>query len=594
MRFGFLLIGCINGLILLSSPNRLPFQLILPSPPALAHSCIYTSQELTAEREASIKASRQAGEDVKLLEKALARWERELARVEKDWERDRKKEEATAAKAQREKEREEERERKRREAEEAKRYPMEDLELLKELRAAGANPPEDLPLPAPLDAAAQSTEVPLLLVSDFLACFKDHLGLAGRCPTLQQLRDALADDTLGWGLDFETCDKPNLKALDALPYRRLTRVYEILLENLLEGADKRGEADDFSRMERRWLYMLDIEGAWPEIVARYVLTDDPAYLPADVAEAARALRSQAPEKLSLAQHARLLVHLCDLLMDGGAVREGIEERLEQIEELDKQRYEERKGIWAERRKLKEEEDEERARRREEEEARRGEEGEGETGGEKKKDGGGGGKGKDKPRETTPQPPSMELPEELREFKGDAGDRKAVSEFRQRQQAERRRLEKELAKWNAELLRSQREANKKKQEEEKVAVQLARRREELKEREQILQENYELERSKIAIRAPLLGQDRHRRRYYWGLGGRKDRVYYELEGTWGVLDSIDQVRALLEALDPRGVRERALREELEASLKSIERAFRVAATGGGEDKEPAHRGRGRTS
>lgn len=42
----------------------------------------------------------------------------------------------------------------------------------------------------------------------------------------------------------------------------------------------------------------------------------------------------------------------------------------------------------------------------------------------------------------PAEPTWELPEDLREYKGDLGDRKAQSDFRQRQQAEKRRLDKE--------------------------------------------------------------------------------------------------------------------------------------------------------
>lgn len=139
---------------------------------------------------------------------------------------------------------------------------------------------------------------------------------------------------------------------------------------------------------------------------------------------------------------------------------------------------------------------------------------------------------------------------------------------------------------ADLVRKQREEDKAKKALELVHRARERKKEELKEREQALQEKYEAERRKIAIRAALLGTDRYHRRYYWGLGGRRDRVFYEQppgvgqerqSSTWGEITSVDDLEALYESLDSRGVRERELKESLEDSWKSIERAMKMSET-----------------
>ena len=49
-------------------------------------------------------------------------------------------------------------------------------------------------------------------------------------------------------------------------------------------------------------------------------------------------------------------------------------------------------------------------------------------------------------EETDAEPSFELPDELVEWKGSPSDRKGQLEFRQKQQKERSRLDKEKAKW----------------------------------------------------------------------------------------------------------------------------------------------------
>lgn len=75
--------------------------------------------------------------------------------------------------------------------------------------------------------------------------------------------------------------------------------------------------------------------------------------------------------------------------------------------------------------------------------------------------------------------------------------------------------------------------------------------------------YERELSELAVRAKPLGQDRHYRRYWWGLGAQRGCLFVEdaearLVGAWHTIAEID---SLMQALDGRGVREQGLLAEL---------------------------------
>lgn len=57
------------------------------------------------------------------------------------------------------------------------------------------------------------------------------------------------------------------QAAEQLPFKRLSTVYEILIENLLEDVNKNPE-HGLTRMQKRWYKLLYLDGVWPEIVSR--------------------------------------------------------------------------------------------------------------------------------------------------------------------------------------------------------------------------------------------------------------------------------------------------------------------------------------
>ena len=89
-------------------------------------------------------------------------------------------------------------------------------------------------------------------------------------------------------------------------------------------------------------------------------------------------------------------------------------------------------------------------------------------------------------------------------------------------------------------------------------------------------------SALAVRAEPLGEDRHRRRYWWGLGGQRGCLFVEdaeggLVGAW---TSPSEVAALMAALDKRGVREARLLAELTKVLPTPGTALAVSQVRGG--------------
>lgn len=173
---------------------------------------------------------------------------------------------------------------------------------------------------------------------------------------------------------------------------------------------------------------------------------------------------------------------------------------------------------------------------------------------------------------------FELPPELQVYSGDPGDRKALIQFRQRQQDERRRLDKAKQTW----LVAHRQRKKDREAEKKAAAEAEktkqREREAAEEKLLARQEAYEREIEKYAVRRLPLGCDRKHRRYWWGLAGNRTALFVQdaSDGSWGAFKSPEELDGLMDALDKRGVREAGLLEALEKRYRGVQDALRREA------------------
>lgn len=78
-----------------------------------------------------------------------------------------------------------------------------------------------------------------------------------------------------------------------------------------------------------------------------------------------------------------------------------------------------------------------------------------------------------------------------------------------------------------------------------------------------QEEFERALEDCCIRREPLGWDRKHRCYWWGVAGERRLVYVQdWSGHMGVLATPEQLDALMDALEPRGVREHGLQGSLE--------------------------------
>eukprot|EP00899_Mesostigma_viride_P003923 jgi/Mesvir1/13531/Mv24050-RA.1 len=156
-------------------------------------------------------------------------------------------------------------------------------------------------------------------------------------------------------------------------------------------------------------------------------------------------------------------------------------------------------------------------------------------------------------------PCFDLPESFREFAGDPNDRKAVLAHRDMVRREEERLAKEKAAYEA-----------KKKAQERALLTERRRQQDLKRKEEKereerrakMEEKFEQEMTRRALRVPLLGHDREHRRYWffpssWGV------LYVEDPATraWGWYSDKEQVDALMAWLNDKGSREHALKHAL---------------------------------
>lgn len=125
------------------------------------------------------------------------------------------------------------------------------------------------------------------------------------------------------------------------------------------------------------------------------------------------------------------------------------------------------------------------------------------------------------------PPSFELPPELQEYTGKPNDRKAQLQFRQAQQAARKRLDKERAKWQADLRSREREREANARAEAEAQRALAREKLSAQDALAKQQDAYDKVVDRHAIRRAPLGWDRHHRAYWVGLAGQKAALYCQV-------------------------------------------------------------------
>jgi hypothetical protein len=202
---------------------------------------------------------------------------------------------------------------------EARRLPIDDLELLKELRAEAAAgrrpaPTADVAQPRWLDPEESHRLAGTLFVADLLTQFGRNLG----CKTmgLQELQRAVATAPDGGDGDDSGGSAP---ALHAMYFRFL----QVVLDDLRATGDATGA-------EKRWHSLLS-EGTWPEVLRRMVLTrsaaggsnsDAPSRGRADehASLAAGMLAFDGADALTSDQHLALLLFLADEVLDSDRMR----------------------------------------------------------------------------------------------------------------------------------------------------------------------------------------------------------------------------------------------------------------------------------
>lgn len=75
--------------------------------------------------------------------------------------------------------------------------------------------------------------------------------------------------------------------------------------------------------------------------------------------------------------------------------------------------------------------------------------------------------------------------------------------------------------------------------------------------------------RVAVRTSPLGEDRHKRRYWWGLGGHAGPLYVEMiDGSWGQVTTKQRLDAIIKSLNVKGIRELQLKQTLEAKYHQI--------------------------
>lgn len=205
------------------------------------------------------------------------------------------------------------------EKEQRKKYPIDDLELLEDVKAAaaaagGAGQPAldpDVHQPTWLPGEEGARLANALYVSDIFNQFGRALGIkALNFVELEKLLQSAAE-CAGKGSAAGADGGP--AALHAAYYRALHLILEDLKEQKMATA-----------AERRWLSLLS-DGTWPEVLRRLVLTrasyDQPYAHPSKPATMAASMMAfDGADELTYDQHMALLSFLADEILDSGRMR----------------------------------------------------------------------------------------------------------------------------------------------------------------------------------------------------------------------------------------------------------------------------------
>ncbi|CAL5227755.1 g10774 [Coccomyxa viridis] len=424
---------------------------------------------------------------------------------------------------------------------EVRRYPIDDTELHAELRDkasdGGDTAADDMPV-GPLetiDAVTSHAMSATMFVADFASTFHHPLGLP-RAVNFKQLQDAIAAEGQLDGREV------------------LWELYEGLMRFLLNNTT--------GRTERRWLNCLGA-ATWPEVVRRYCLFHMAKYQDPQITNAAGLLGDQGCETLEADLHRSLLCHLCDEALDREPLRVLLTRRMDWAENVRKDMRDaaaEDKGRIKE---LIEARKEERKRKRAE------------------------GKGR------ISNAASWDEDEQKVKMEGaDSG----FGAFENGDGPEHRYsgglLGEDSAAEDVDMAdaEQQRGGNKRKGKGGKGANPKAEANRELERQQAEMedatirrQEEFERALEDCCIRREPLGWDRQHRCYWWGVAGERALVHVQAwDGRMGAISTPDHLDALMDALEPRGVREHGLQASLEKMYHSITNAMTL---GPGEMLEP---------
>ena len=504
--------------------------------------------------------------------KLMAKGEREAERARIMSEKNRLKEQEKAEKAAlREREKQErdalkaaEKARKEKEA----RYPLDDdilaIELAEEAKEAGV----------PFDFLYPTIPKPVILpngqilaeeasIAEFLNTFAEGL----EAPPGLNNADAVNDL-------FEN----NTKARSTLAELYLSLVYEALTP----------AASGPGRLVAR-LNRIVNNLNWPEVARTLILHGGEMTHGKAAHDVAQKLGNVAWVALSKEEHLVLLRALADTALEGDVCRGIISARMQQADVFRTERHEARLKAVANRRIVEKAEKEERRIERERlaeekrkakaeaEAAKAAAEGLTENGAPKdevKMD-----TDEECTKEEETEERKFELPDHLKEYTGHPEDRHAlmawkneVAKAQATLNAEREEYEQERAKIERAKTREENESKRKLD----AIEEEARRRLEIDESRARQREiKRAAEDAQCQVRCRPLGVDRHLATYWWGFGGRRDAVYVQsFSGEWGMYNTQQAVDALVKALCPKGVRERALLQQLEKRKVTIADAFKA--------------------
>jgi hypothetical protein len=542
---------------------------------AQAKSEVFKAQALLKKAQIVLlkaESMRTAGEESAAL-KRVARGDeltrRQMERIRAIEER---KQEKMEARERKRLEREEQKRKREQEKLDAKRYPIDDLLLQEELaakaEAEGAARPAPLPSAPPLPDSEKAVVPSAMAVVEFISSFGKAVGISA-----VPLKDLLA---------MFMAPGPELAAL-------FQQILAIVLE---KGANH----PSGMRRIRRWRVALCdswAAAAWPEVLRRYVLCKGATRCSEEVWYAAESLNMAPFDQMPPGQLAALLEHITEDILDTEAVRGEMEGRLEALHEITVER---RQARIDHRKRMKVFEDAAKAERRKEREAKQeakkkaeeraaardniedGEEAEHSEEEEEEEE-------EALAEEAEEEQPTFEIPADKLVFQGNAADRQAVLAHRKWVEVETARLSRERYVWEKERRKKQMEETA-----ARNADRLAREREEVSYEKKM--DSFDRELARIAIRAQHLGLDRNLSRYWWGLASQRADVFVETEeGRWGKFVSLDDLTEVVQALDSRGVRERALLGEFEDRFFTIQNCMKRAGMAGDKAKAETEKSEG---